>query len=136
MKASVTKIFAISMGLLLAVYGVAAVKKVSFIDQAKCIKCGTCEKVCPAKPKAPQKTMKDGKIIQMVIDPAKCLGCGLCNKKCPKKAITLVDPADITSGKLKLPEGFQSAPAVKVETKTEKAAEPEKIQKPAAPEKQ
>jgi ferredoxin len=67
------------------VYGA---KKSSFIDQLKCIKCGTCFKNCPVK--AIGKIEKDGKTTYLV-DPKKCIACGLCVKNCPKKAITLTE---------------------------------------------
>ena len=50
------------------------------LDEAKCIKCGTCEKVCPyfaiemdGKPK---------------FNSEKCFRCGLCVSKCPTKALS------------------------------------------------
>jgi ferredoxin len=64
----------------------AAAKQVSFIDQLKCIKCGTCIKTCPVK--AISKVKIDGK-DSYIVDPAKCISCGACNKACPTKAIKL-----------------------------------------------
>jgi formate hydrogenlyase subunit 6/NADH:ubiquinone oxidoreductase subunit I len=63
----------------------AAAKQVSFIDQLKCIKCGTCIKTCPVK--AISKVKIDGK-DSYIVDPAKCISCGACNKACPTKAIS------------------------------------------------
>lgn len=52
------------------------------LDQAKCIKCGTCSKVCPYF------------AIDMDTYPKfnseKCFRCGLCVSKCPTKALTYV----------------------------------------------
>jgi ferredoxin len=92
MKHSLTKTIVYLLGLSIFAYGAVAVKKISFVNQTKCIKCGTCFKVCPSK--AIVKTMKDTTIVSCVVDPKKCIGCGKCNKSCPVKAITLVDPRD------------------------------------------
>jgi Pyruvate/2-oxoacid:ferredoxin oxidoreductase delta subunit len=108
MKRPLKNAVVIILGLFLAAYGVAAVKKVAVINQAKCLKCGTCVKVCPAK--IPQKTEANGKITSVVIDPKKCLGCGTCFKKCPAKAISMVDPAEL-SGTPTPPAGTGSKPA-------------------------
>lgn len=63
-------------------------KKVAFIDQLKCVKCGTCAKGCPVK--AIAKIEKEGKTSYLV-DPVKCVSCGTCVKNCPVKAITLAE---------------------------------------------
>jgi ferredoxin len=68
--------------------GAAAVKKVAFVDQSKCIRCGTCAKNCPAK--AIIRTEMNGTLIKVVVDPKKCTACGICVALCPVKAITLV----------------------------------------------
>jgi ferredoxin len=65
-----------------------AAKKVAFIDQKTCIKCGTCVKNCPVK--AIGKVEKDGK-TRYIVDPKKCIACGTCVKNCPTKSISLFD---------------------------------------------
>jgi ferredoxin len=88
-------------------------KKVSLIDQKKCVKCGTCFKNCPVK--AITKTEKDKKIISCVIDPKKCINCGLCRKNCKVKAINAAnyDPTNgistIDKDSLKVSEAPASA---------------------------
>ncbi len=52
--------------------------KYAKIDQAKCSKCGACEKTCFYQA-----------IEKHQVDQQKCGSCGLCAQLCPKKAITL-----------------------------------------------
>lgn len=53
------------------------------VDQAKCIGCGICAKVCPAV--AITVTAK-----KAVIAEEHCRGCGGCNQRCPVEAIAMV----------------------------------------------
>ncbi len=50
------------------------------IDQAACVRCGACQKVCPVE----AVSLTDGK---MIVDPEKCLSCGTCGTVCPKNAV-------------------------------------------------
>lgn len=55
------------------------------IDQAKCVKCGTCVDVCPVD----VFEKKDGKI--KVTKPDECIGCRACEAQCPEQAIKVED---------------------------------------------
>ncbi|MBN2037976.1 MAG: 4Fe-4S binding protein [Chitinispirillaceae bacterium] len=102
MKRVLTTVFMLLTGLFLASHGGAdttdatnkTVKKTALINQAKCIKCGTCAKICPVKA---IQIIKKGKNVTYVVDPRKCTGCGECIKKCPSKAIAwAVPPKKVT----------------------------------------
>ncbi len=58
-----------------------AYPKPLFVDQDKCIKCGTCVKniACPALVISSDKSVK--------VDATQCVGCGMCASICPKDAI-------------------------------------------------
>lgn len=56
------------------------------IDYSQCIKCGTCERVCPANLIEVLKEEKEC----VVIDFDYCKGCGVCANECPKKCIDMV----------------------------------------------
>jgi ferredoxin len=60
-------------------------KKMIVIDHEKCIQCGGCAAVCPAR----ALKLVSGSIIKW--DPKKCTFCGLCVKACPANAITMVE---------------------------------------------
>lgn len=70
----------------------------SFIDQAKCIKCGKCKSACPydaiAKKERPCKNacgigaIVSDKYGRAYIDPDKCVSCGMCMVSCPFGAIS------------------------------------------------
>lgn len=49
------------------------------VDENKCVKCGTCVKVCPYF----AINLKE----KITFDPNKCFRCGLCASRCPTKAI-------------------------------------------------
>ncbi|MBE6064419.1 ATP-binding protein [Clostridium cochlearium] len=55
-------------------------EKTAIIDDAKCIKCGACEKVC-----------RFNAIENLKINPFLCEGCGACTLVCPNDAIKLED---------------------------------------------
>jgi pyruvate ferredoxin oxidoreductase delta subunit len=50
------------------------------VDNAKCIKCGTCWQFCP----------ENAISTDIVVDLDFCKGCGICANVCPVKAITMV----------------------------------------------
>lgn len=58
-------------------------KKTAFVDEAQCVGCGSCIKVCPrGAVSVPQG-------ISAKVDAAQCVGCGLCAKACPASVITI-----------------------------------------------
>ena len=59
------------------------------IDPEKCIKCGTCVKVCPVEGKAVN--FKDKK-EPPIYDYSKCIRCFTCQEMCPEKAISVKTP--------------------------------------------
>ncbi len=66
-------------------------RAVAVVDQAHCMGCLTCVRVCPyGVPKIdPQREGKGGIMGASYIDPLLCQGCGTCPSECPGKAITL-----------------------------------------------
>jgi len=61
------------------------------IDREKCIRCGLCITVCPAKPKAVDWRNGD-KSQPPVHDYRICIRCYCCQELCPEKAIALTKP--------------------------------------------
>ena len=59
------------------------------LDPAKCTRCGTCVKVCPAKPKAIDFRDKDA---PPSYDYAACIRCYCCQELCPEGAIDVHTP--------------------------------------------
>ena len=58
------------------------------IDYDKCIKCGSCYKLCP----------NDAISEYIKVRESRCIGCGTCAKLCPKGAINMVEKdADVKS---------------------------------------
>ncbi len=57
-----------------------------YVDEEKCIACGTCHDVCPADPNVFEVTD-----VSHVVNPDACIGCGSCEESCPTSAITLKD---------------------------------------------
>lgn len=87
----------------------------SYIDQAKCIKCGKCKSVCPydaiAKKERPCKNacgvnaIVSDKMGRAYINPDKCVSCGMCMVSCPFGAIS--DKSQIFQLSRALSEGEQ-----------------------------
>ena len=58
-------------------------KRKAFVDQADCVACGCCVKVCPMG------AIQIHKGVMAQVDLAKCIGCGKCAKECPASVIEL-----------------------------------------------
>ncbi|MHC4663960.1 MAG: indolepyruvate ferredoxin oxidoreductase subunit alpha [Planctomycetota bacterium] len=57
-----------------------------YVDEEKCIACGTCESVCPAEPNVFKVEDKS-----KVVNPEACTECESCVDNCPVEAIELKD---------------------------------------------
>lgn len=58
-------------------------RRTAVVDQAVCVACGCCVKVCP---------LQAIKIIQGVtsqVNREKCVGCGKCARECPASVIQI-----------------------------------------------
>ena len=58
-------------------------RRTAVVDQAVCVACGSCVKVCP---------LQAIKIIQGVtaqVNREKCVGCGKCARECPASVIQI-----------------------------------------------
>ncbi|OIO28009.1 hypothetical protein COX86_04055 [Candidatus Micrarchaeota archaeon CG_4_10_14_0_2_um_filter_60_11] len=53
------------------------------VDEARCIGCATCDRVCP------DSAAKVGKDKKAHIDYDYCKGCGVCANECPVKCIAM-----------------------------------------------
>jgi len=64
---------------------------IAVVDQAKCVGCLTCVRVCPFSiPKVDPKAVGIGAIMGAAyIEPSLCTGCGTCTSECPADAIQL-----------------------------------------------
>jgi heterodisulfide reductase subunit A-like polyferredoxin len=62
--------------------------QVAKVDQANCVACGTCVRVCPYGAPA------IGVLKKAEIQGATCMGCGSCAAACPARAITLQHQED------------------------------------------
>jgi heterodisulfide reductase subunit A len=64
---------------------------VAIVDQAKCVGCLTCVRVCPFQiPEIDSQAMGVGSIVGAAyIEPSLCTGCGTCTSECPADAIQL-----------------------------------------------
>lgn len=56
------------------------------VDFKSCIKCGTCERYCPANVIEIKKNQEEC----VLFDFDYCKGCGICANECPKKCIAMV----------------------------------------------
>ncbi len=60
--------------------------------QIKCVACGLCEAVCPAKViTVERQETEDGRSFpsRFVVEATRCIFCGYCQEACPKDAIEL-----------------------------------------------
>jgi len=64
---------------------------IAIVDQAKCVGCLTCVRVCPFHiPRIETKAVGIGAIMGAAyIEPSLCTGCGTCTSECPANAIQL-----------------------------------------------
>lgn len=60
------------------------------IDPQKCVRCGKCEEICPAQPKA--LTWEKGHKQPPVYDYSLCIRCYCCQETCPHEAIIVKTP--------------------------------------------
>lgn len=58
-------------------------KRKAVVDQAACVACGCCVKVCPVQ----AIEIVRGITAQVTLD--RCVGCGKCAKECPASVITV-----------------------------------------------
>ena len=58
-------------------------KRRAAVDQARCVACGCCVKVCPLS------AIQVWNSVSARVDTDKCVGCGKCVKECPARVIAL-----------------------------------------------
>lgn len=58
-------------------------KRKAWVDQASCVACGCCVKICPLS------AIQVVKGLAAQVDAQKCVGCGKCAKECPATVITI-----------------------------------------------
>ena len=58
-------------------------KKKAFVNQADCVACGCCVKICPLG------AITIFKGVMADVDLTKCVGCGKCAKECPASIIEI-----------------------------------------------
>lgn len=58
-------------------------KRKAFVNQAHCVACGCCVKVCSLG------AIQVIKGIKAQVDMNKCVGCGKCAKECPASVISI-----------------------------------------------
>lgn len=58
-------------------------KRKAFVEQADCVACGGCVKVCPLE------AIRIISGIMAQVDMEKCVGCGKCAKECPASVIAV-----------------------------------------------
>jgi ferredoxin len=62
-----------------------------FVDEAKCIGCGACVKVCPVKPKVMElREIEESGKKSVIVHPEACDFGGACVEVCPTKAFQLI----------------------------------------------
>ena len=70
---------------------------IAVVDQAKCVGCLTCVRICPYEvPQVSNDFTGVGEIIGAAfVEPAICHGCGTCVSECPAQAIQLMHYTDV-----------------------------------------
>ena len=58
-------------------------RRKAVVDQAACVACGCCVKVCPMQ------AIEIVRGIMAQVKEEKCVGCGKCAKECPASVITV-----------------------------------------------
>lgn len=58
-------------------------RKKAMVDQADCVACGCCVKVCPLG------AIQIVRGIMAQVDLEKCVGCGKCARECPASVIEI-----------------------------------------------
>lgn len=61
------------------------------VHMEECIKCGTCQRYCPADLITINKEQKEC----VLIDLNYCKGCGICANECPKQCIEMVNERSV-----------------------------------------
>ena len=59
----------------------------AMVDQAICVACGCCVKVCPMA------AIEIVRGVRAQVDASRCVGCGKCVKECPASVISLQEAA-------------------------------------------
>ncbi len=58
-------------------------KRRAFVDQADCVACGCCVKVCPFG------AIQVLRGVMAQVDMTRCVGCGKCARECPASVIEI-----------------------------------------------
>ena len=58
-------------------------KRRAYVEQADCVACGCCMKVCPMK------AIEVYRGLYAQVNENKCVGCGKCAKECPATVIEI-----------------------------------------------
>lgn len=73
---------------------------VTALDQAKCIGCGRCYKVCPRnvldlveRELDDDSDDDDNAMVMSLANPTDCIGCGSCGRVCPKNCYSYAPAA-------------------------------------------
>lgn len=60
-------------------------KRMAWVDQGRCVACGTCAKECPLS------AISVYRGCWAQVNEETCVGCGRCAKVCPADCITIVE---------------------------------------------